>query len=41
MVVLKEGIGVLFFIVTGIGLMLGVAFGMMKNAQISLGQDRI
>lgn len=40
MVVLKESIGVLFFIVTGIGLMLGLALGMMKNAQISLGRDR-
>ncbi|MBK3496324.1 hypothetical protein JFL43_15930 [Viridibacillus sp. YIM B01967] len=36
MVVLKEGIGLLFFIITGIGLMLGLGCGMLKNAKISL-----
>ncbi len=39
MVVLKEEIGLLFFIVTGIGLMLGLAFGMLKNAKISLNRN--
>ncbi|RID82183.1 hypothetical protein D1953_18700 [Peribacillus asahii] len=36
MVVLKEGIGLLFFIVTGIGFMFGLGFGLLKNAKISL-----
>ncbi|WP_210608080.1 hypothetical protein [Priestia flexa] len=40
MVVLKQGIGLLFFILTGIGFMLGLAFGMLKNAKISLNQSR-
>ncbi|MDQ0268382.1 hypothetical protein [Cytobacillus purgationiresistens] len=36
MVILEESIGVLFFIVTGIGFIAGLGFGLLKNAKISL-----